>query len=98
MLGRTRTLDSHASRLRRKLNLQALLLTDVVLPGQSGVRLARALAELRPTLPIVLMSGYGGAEDRLGVATSGLPLVRKPFTGAGLREAIASAWASRSAD
>jgi PAS domain S-box-containing protein len=39
-----------------------LVLTDLTMPGMNGVTLARALRELRPELPIVLITGYGELE------------------------------------
>src|SRR6267154_1058616 len=35
-----------------------LLLTDVVMPGMNGTDLAQAGRELRPSLPILFMSGF----------------------------------------
>lgn len=35
-----------------------LVVTDVNMPGMSGVDMAQALRTLRPDLPVVLMSGY----------------------------------------
>src|SRR5580765_943445 len=36
----------------------SLLLTDLVMPGMSGLELARAARELQPELPVLCMSGY----------------------------------------
>ncbi len=54
------------------------LVTDVVMPGMSGFRLAREAARLRPDLRIVLMTGFDGADqaDREGLT---LPVLGKPF-------------------
>jgi two-component system cell cycle sensor histidine kinase/response regulator CckA len=35
-----------------------VLLSDVTMPGLSGDRLARAVHEIRPALPVILMTGY----------------------------------------
>jgi two-component system, cell cycle sensor histidine kinase and response regulator CckA len=35
-----------------------LLVTDTVLPGMSGIEAAEAIRRLRPTLPVLQMSGY----------------------------------------
>jgi PAS domain S-box-containing protein len=40
-----------------------ILLTDVVMPGTSGLELAAAAAREQPDLPIVLMTGYGMWSD-----------------------------------
>ncbi len=54
------------------------LLTDVVMPGISGVDLALEARRRFPDLPVLLMSGYTGNVD---VAASGLECVEKPFEG-----------------
>ena len=64
-----------------------VLVTDVIMPGFSGVELARRLRAERPGLRVVLMSGY--AEDLAGVED--LPdrrFLAKPFTPDELRRAI----------
>jgi PAS domain S-box-containing protein len=62
-----------------------LLLTDVVLPGQSGPELAAQLQLLRPQIKVLYFSGYTDeAFIRRGVLTAGLPFLHKPFTATGL--------------
>ncbi|MEZ0367994.1 MAG: PAS domain-containing protein [Candidatus Sericytochromatia bacterium] len=69
-----------------------LLLTDVVMPGMSGPRLAEQVRQLMPQLRIVLMSGYtGDVTTKHGVEASGLPFVQKPFSGEQLLAAIRTA-------
>ena len=57
-----------------------LLLTDVVLPGASGIEVATAVKALRPDIRLALMSGYSA--ETMG-ALPGLPahtlVVEKPF-------------------
>ena len=56
-----------------------LLLTDVVMPGMSGVDLARQLALSRPDLRIIFASGYtGDSLIRVG-AKGSMPYLDKPF-------------------
>jgi len=67
-----------------------LLLTDVVMPGPSGIELARQLRSERPELPVLLMSGY--LDDPRVMESGldpGLPVLFKPFRGDDLRSAIA---------
>jgi PAS domain S-box-containing protein len=54
-----------------------LLLTDVVMPGKSGVDLARDLLGLRPGLRVVYMSGY--ADRAVEADAPGVAFVQKPF-------------------
>jgi CheY-like chemotaxis protein len=52
----------------------ALLLTDVRMPGMSGLELAMHVRSLEPRLPVLLMSG-AALPDR-----QGFDLLPKPFT------------------
>jgi two-component system, cell cycle sensor histidine kinase and response regulator CckA len=58
-----------------------LLISDVVMPGMRGVELARRAHEVRPELPMLMMSGYTtpmSDEDRRAMAEA--PLLEKPFS------------------
>jgi len=58
-----------------------LLVTDVVLPGLSGVRLAQQLKHQLPGLETLYMSGYpGDAMFRTDVFDPGPAFLAKPFT------------------
>ena len=52
-----------------------LLVTDHLMPGMSGADLARKVRDLRPDLPILLVSGYAEVD---GIAPD-LPRLTKPF-------------------
>ncbi len=69
-----------------------LLLTDVVMPGISGLELARRVRQTRPQASVLFMSGYSpdlaGPGHALPVDTA---LVQKPFTEQALLEAIRAA-------
>jgi PAS domain S-box-containing protein len=54
-----------------------LLLTDVIMPGKSGVELAEALLARRPDLRVVYMSGY--ADRAVQTDAPGVAFVQKPF-------------------
>ena len=57
-----------------------LLLSDVMLPGMNGLELARKLTEKRPSLKVLLMSGYSeGVLDQQGNSTEDFPFIHKPF-------------------
>jgi two-component system, cell cycle sensor histidine kinase and response regulator CckA len=63
-----------------------LLLTDVVMPGMSGVELADELRRRLPRLRVLLMSGY--AEEIILAEESDYDFVAKPFTPQGLLDAV----------
>jgi CheY-like chemotaxis protein len=66
-----------------------LLLTDVILPDQSGRKVADAVRARFPKIKTLYMSGY--AADiiaRHGAVEEGVELLDKPFTLVGLRQRI----------
>ena len=65
-----------------------LMLTDVVMPGKSGVELANEVRKLKPGLPIVIMTGYS---DQLVENAAEFPFIAKPFTFPELEEVMATA-------
>jgi len=82
--------------LRRRKSLD-LMLTDLVMPGdQSGLDLARQALALRPSLPVILSSGFSG-ETLDPDQGSPWPLLHKPYTSEALARAIAQAIGQASA-
>ena len=61
------------------------LVTDLVMPGENGIELARRLRRERPQLPVLFVSGYS---EGLGEAELGDPLLIKPFTREALLRAL----------
>ncbi len=69
-----------------------LLLTDVVMPGGSGVELAQRLRRHWPGMPVIFMSGYAGNDlSARGLDELGATLVPKPFTPDELLTAVRTA-------
>ncbi|KAA2212076.1 response regulator [Teichococcus oryzae] len=62
-----------------------LMITDVMMPGMDGRKLADHARMRRPGLPILLLSGYADA----GGLPANYPLLRKPFRRGELAEQIA---------
>lgn len=60
-----------------------VVITDVRMPHRDGIELASLIRERQPELPVLLISGYVGAEQ---AAILDLPLLHKPFTGRELLE------------
>ncbi len=77
-----------------------LLLTDVVMPGISGPKLAEQLMAERPDLRCIFMSGYAASKlEGKNLVPGGSAFLQKPFTAAMLfrrvREALDSGASSR---
>jgi two-component system NtrC family sensor kinase len=55
-----------------------LVLSDIVMPGMSGLELGRLIREHHPEVPVILTSGYS---DKAALATQeGFTLIRKPYS------------------
>ncbi|WP_374246015.1 PAS-domain containing protein [Zoogloea sp.] len=67
----------------------ALLVSDTVMPAMGGRELAAAARALRPTLPILLITGY--ATGDASPVLPDIPTLRKPFDRAALAAAIRGA-------
>jgi signal transduction histidine kinase/ActR/RegA family two-component response regulator len=67
-----------------------VILTDEAMPELTGTDLARAIRRLRPDVPIILMSGYGGPQLTARASSSGVnEVLRKPLQGKELAESLA---------
>src|SRR4051794_9498868 len=65
-------------------------LLDHVMPGMTGIELARRLREVRPDLPIILVSGYMGPLLEQDAASAGIDrILTKPLDLHGLSQTIA---------
>jgi CheY-like chemotaxis protein len=71
--------------LEERLLEPRLLLTDIVMPGMSGLQLAARAHQLRPSLPVIFMTGFA---DEFQAELSGSVCLRKPFKPPDLLAAI----------
>ena len=69
-----------------------IVLSDVVMPGMGGIKLAEALEREQPSLPVVLATGY--SQDIVEGGSGGRPVILKPYRLAALSEALAEAMRS----
>ncbi len=74
-----------------------VVITDVIMPGGSGLELAGQLAVSHPQVPVLFMSGYTAEQlERTGRGVrSSLALLEKPFTQEQLGRAVRDALAAR---
>lgn len=70
-----------------------ILLTDIGLPGVSGLELARDVHARRPDLRLVLATGDSGAKSE--AARLGAIFIAKPYTQASLRQSLDQAMEKR---
>jgi two-component system, cell cycle sensor histidine kinase and response regulator CckA len=71
----------NAIRLFKNNTQTDLLLTDVVAPGMSGPMIAERIAQLKPDVRVLFMSGYDGTQVvQHYVVEKGYSLIIKPFT------------------
>ena len=80
--GYTVTQAENAEKARQALDVSRpnLVISDIVMPGESGIELRRTIAARWPDLPVILISGYsaeGPAE--FAARTANTLFVQKPF-------------------
>ena len=71
----------------------AIVVSDIHMPGLSGLELLQAVRSARPSLPVVLVTGagtYGNLTEAVSRGADGF--VMKPFSHAELERAVASAF------
>ena len=73
-----------------------VVVLDRAMPGMNGDQVAAAIKQLKPQLPVILLTGFGNMMQATGEKPCGVDLVlAKPVTIAGLQSALASVVASR---
>lgn len=76
--------------------LPDLVISDIVMPGESGIELRRTIAQKWPSLPVILISGYsaeGPAEFAARAANT--TFVQKPFAADQLLSLVEQVLANR---
>ena len=70
----------------------ALVVSDIVMPGLTGLELLEEVRARRPSLPVILVTGAGTYENLSQAVSRGADgLVIKPFSHADLQNAVAGA-------
>ena len=65
-----------------------LLITDMILPGRTGLQLAEALHQQSPNLAVLVTSGYSNPEYEAELPGSRTFFLAKPYSRRGLLEKI----------
>jgi CheY-like chemotaxis protein len=66
-----------------------LILSDINMPGMSGLEMLPKVKELRPDVPVIMITAYGDAETkRKAIASGATGLLTKPIDFTELREEI----------
>ena len=66
-----------------------LVLSDINMPGMSGLELLPRIKQLRPDLPVIMITAYGDAETKRNALENGAEaLLTKPIDFAALRQQI----------
>jgi signal transduction histidine kinase/DNA-binding response OmpR family regulator len=74
-----------------------LVLSDETMPNLTGTELTREFRNLRPDIPVILMSGYSGAQLRERAKAAGVfEVLRKPLVRRDIAEPVARALRARS--
>jgi len=77
----------HADTLHR-----GLIITDVRMPGMSGLELVARLKEIGVTLPVIVLTGHADVAMAVDAMKSGvIDFIEKPFDDATLLKAVATA-------
>ena len=69
-------------------NLPDVVLTDIVMPGMSGIELAAEINRRWPDLPVLLATGYS---EQAAQRAQTLPIILKPYSAGDLSAALAQA-------
>ncbi|MBC8440531.1 MAG: sigma-54-dependent Fis family transcriptional regulator [Deltaproteobacteria bacterium] len=69
-----------------------LVLTDVKMPGMSGIQLLEKIKEIKPDIPVIIMTAYGSVEKAVEAMHKGAyTFILKPFENQALIAHIAKA-------
>jgi DNA-binding NtrC family response regulator len=74
------------------------VVSDAIMPDMPGTELLAQMRQLRPDLPAILVSGYGGPDLQAQAAAAGVEaILSKPLHAAELAASLAAVLATRSA-
>ena len=72
-----------------------MVLSDVTMPGMTGIDLSYQIKELYPTMPVAIVSGDVSELERSIIGRADVPFIKKPFHAESLYSAVKEAMAPR---
>jgi len=73
--------SGHAALERIKQEAFDLVITDLKMPGMSGMEVLKAIKEIQPDLPVIFITGYSSVDSAVEVMKLGaVDYIAKPFT------------------
>ncbi|HWJ16922.1 MAG TPA: response regulator, partial [Gemmatimonadaceae bacterium] len=68
-----------------------MVLSDVTMPGMSGIDLSYQIRELYPNIPVAIVSGDVSELERSIIGRADVPFIKKPFHAESLYSAVRDA-------
>jgi len=78
-------------RLSRESDEIDMVLSDVTMPGMSGIDLSYKIRETYPALPVAIVSGDVSELERSIIGRADVPFIKKPFHAESLYSAVREA-------
>jgi CheY-like chemotaxis protein len=78
-------------RLSRESGDIDMVLSDVTMPGMTGIDLSYQIRELYPTIPVAIVSGDVSELERSIIGRADVPFIKKPFHAESLFSAVKEA-------
>jgi DNA-binding NtrC family response regulator len=78
-------------RLARESGEIDMVLSDVTMPGMSGIDLSYQIRELYPSMPVAIVSGDVSELERSIIGRTAVPFIKKPFHAESLYSAVREA-------
>jgi CheY-like chemotaxis protein len=79
------------ARLSRESDDIDIVLSDVTMPGMTGIDLSYQIRELYPSMPVAIVSGDVSELERSIIGRSDVPFIKKPFHAESLFSAVKEA-------
>jgi CheY-like chemotaxis protein len=84
------------ARLSRESEDIDMVLSDVTMPGMTGIDLSYQIRELYPSMPVAIVSGDVSELERSIIGRADVPFIKKPFHAESLYSAVKEAIAKSS--